>query len=160
MNRYSEIWRIMAILDTAYPILISFRQVRQKRLRMCHVASQWYILQSNSIYWSRMTLCRQWCPTMVKNITFARVSPFQGRIEGPRCSISGYSMYGTLRQDGRIWSSVAYNGPVFAIVSRYDRLETYLSLHYLFRAVGHFPSGLIILRSKCLVSAKVARNGP
>jgi len=35
---------------------------------------------------------------------------------------------------GRIWSSVAYNGPVFVIVSRYDRLRPYLSLHYVFWA--------------------------
>jgi len=36
---------------------------------------------------------------------------------------------------GRIWSNVTYNGPVFGIVSRYDRLGPYLSLYYLFWAV-------------------------
>jgi len=40
---------------------------------------------------------------MVKNIKFERVSPLQGRIEVPRYNISGYSMYGTLRQD---WSNL------------------------------------------------------
>jgi len=40
---------------------------------------------------------------MVKNIKFQRVIPFQGGIEGPRSSISGYSMYGTLRYD---WSNL------------------------------------------------------
>jgi len=39
---------------------------------------------------------------MVKNMKFERVSPLQGRIEGPRSSISGNSMYGTLRQ---VWSN-------------------------------------------------------
>jgi len=51
------------------------------------------------MYWSRMTCCRQWWPTMVNNIKFDRVCPLQGRIEGPRSSISGYSKYGTLIQD-------------------------------------------------------------
>jgi len=34
----------------------------------------------------------------------------------------------------RIWSNVAYNGPVFVIVSRYDRLGAYVTLYYLFWA--------------------------
>jgi len=36
---------------------------------------------------------------------------------------------------GRIWSNVAYNGPVFDILSKYDRLGPYLSLYYPFWAV-------------------------
>jgi len=66
---------------------------------------------------------------MIKNIMFQRVSPLQSRIEGPRCSISCYSTYGTLRQDRSILSKMAYNGPVFVIVSRYDRLGPSLSLY-------------------------------
>jgi len=69
---------------------------------------------------------------MVKNIKFERVSPLQGRIEGPRFSMSGYSMYGTLRRD---WSNLLYvacNGRVFVTVSRYDGLGPYLSLHNIF----------------------------
>jgi len=38
---------------------------------------------------------------MVKNIKFEPDGPFQGRIEEPRSSISGYGMYGILTQD---WS--------------------------------------------------------
>jgi len=53
-------------------------------------------------YWSRMTYCRQWWPNMVKKINFERVCTLQGRIEGPRSCISGYSMYGNMKQD---WSS-------------------------------------------------------
>jgi len=34
----------------------------------------------------------------------------------------------------RILSNVAYKGPVFVIAPRYDRLGSYLSLCYLFRA--------------------------
>jgi len=40
---------------------------------------------------------------MVNNIKSERVSPLHGRIEEPRFSIPGYSMYGTLRQD---WSNL------------------------------------------------------
>jgi len=69
---------------------------------------------------------------MVKNIKFDRVSPLQGRIEGFRSSISGYGKKALLDRIGRIWSNVAYSGPVFVIVSRYDRLGPYLSLHNLF----------------------------
>jgi len=36
---------------------------------------------------------------------------------------------------GQIICKVAYNGPVFATVSRYDRLVWYLTLHYLFWAL-------------------------
>jgi len=43
---------------------------------------------------------------------------------------------------GRIWSNLAYNGPVFVIVSRYDRLVIYLSLHYLFPPVLSLSVGL------------------
>jgi len=39
---------------------------------------------------------------MVKKIKFERVTPFHDKIEEPRSSISGYNMYGTLRQD---WSN-------------------------------------------------------
>jgi len=35
----------------------------------------------------------------------------------------------------QIWSYVAYNGPIFVIVSRYDRLGPYLPLCYLFWAI-------------------------
>jgi len=69
---------------------------------------------------------------MVKNIKFERVSPLQGRNDGPRSSISGYSMYGTLREDWSNLSKMAYNGPVFVIVSRFDRLGPYLFPYYLF----------------------------
>jgi len=62
----------------------------------CHLVAN---TAKYGIYWSRMICCRQWWPTMVKNIKFARISPLQGRMEGPRSSTSGYSMYGTVRQN-------------------------------------------------------------
>jgi len=35
----------------------------------------------------------------------------------------------------QIWSKVAYNGPIFVIVSRYDSLGPYVSLYYHFLAI-------------------------
>jgi len=55
---------------------------------------------------------------------------------------------------------VAYNSPVFVTVSRYDRLGPYLSLYNIFVQIWDYLSCLKILRSKCQVSEKVARNGP
>jgi len=72
---------------------------------------------------------------MIKNIKFERVSPLQGRIEGPRYSISSYGVYGTMRQDWSNLIKVTYNGPVFVIVSRYDRLGPYLLLYFLLSAI-------------------------
>jgi len=113
------------------------------------------------IYWSRMTCCRQWWPTMLKNIKFERVNPLQGRIEGRRSSISGYSMYG-------------YSETRFVILApRWHMIVQYLLQRrdmidrghigpciIFFEQFCHFLSGLIILRSKRQVSAKVGRNGP
>jgi len=58
---------------------------------------------------------------------FQSVSPLQVRIEGPRSVISGYGMKALWDKVGQIWSKVAYNGPVFVEVSRYDILGPYLS---------------------------------
>jgi len=58
----------------------------------------------------------------------------------------------------QISSKVAYIGPLFVIVPRHDKLGPYMSLYYLFEQFWDFLSGLI-LRSKCKVSVKVARNG-
>jgi hypothetical protein len=44
-------------------------------------------------------------------------------------------MYGILRKIDQIWSKAAYNGPIFVIVSRYDRLGPYLARSYLFEAI-------------------------
>jgi len=60
----------------------------------------------------------------------------------------------------RIWSNVVYNGPVFVIVSRYDRLGSYLSLYYLFRAILALFAKFDPIMIKVPGSAKVARNGP
>jgi len=160
MTCYREIWPIMATFDTVYPILINFRQVRKKRLHMTYVASQWHILHNNGIYWSRITCFRQWWPAIVKNIKFELVRPLQVRIEGPRSILSGLECTALWDMIGRIWSGVAFNGPVFVRVSRYDRLGPYLSLHYFLEQFWEFLSCLVIFRSKRHLSAKVARNIP
>jgi len=158
MNRYSEMWRIVDTLDKGYPILISFRQVRQKRLSMGYVDSQWHILHNNGI-WSRMTCLRKWWPAMIKNIKFERVSPLQVRIEGPHSSISG-----TEWRLSETWL-VKCNLEWLIMVQYLSKCRDMIDSGHIcpcinfFEQFSHFLSVLIIIRSKCQVSAKVARNG-
>jgi len=112
------------------------------------------------IYCSRMTCCRLWWPTVVKNIKFERVSHVKSELRYLGLPYQVMECKALWDKMGRVWSNVAYSGAVFLIVSRYDRLGPYFNLYYPFRAVWHFLWGLIILRSKCHVSSKVARNGP
>jgi len=97
---------------------------------------------------------------VLKNIKFERVSPLEVRIEGPWSSISGYGMKALRDKIGQILSNVAYNGPVFVIVSRYDRLVSYFSLYYLFRAIWALSVRFDHIKIIVPGSAKVARNGP
>jgi len=60
----------------------------------------------------------------------------------------------------QVCSKVAYSGPVFVIVSRYDRLGSYLSLYYLFRAILALSVRSDHIKIKVPGRAKVARNGP
>jgi len=82
-----------------------------------------------------MTCCRQWWPTIAKDIKFERVRPFQGRIENLRHVYQFRACMALWDKIGQIWSKVAYSSPVFVIVSKYDRLGPYLCLNYLFRAI-------------------------
>jgi len=128
MTNYGHTWHSIANSDqfsASAPKMATYGLWRQ-----LVADTQWHGIQ-----WSRTACCRQWKPTMVRNIKFQRVSPFQGGIEAPRSSISGIACTALFDKIGQISSKVAYNGPVFVTVSRYDRLGLYLSLHYLFWAV-------------------------
>jgi len=135
MSRYSEIWRIMVTLDTGYPILINFRQVRLKSLRTTFDASQWHILlniASTGPVW----------PVVGYGVQlWSRISSLN-EIEHIKAELRDLGLvhqviaYTALWDKiGQISSKVAYNGPVTVTVSRYDRLGPYLSLHYLFWTV-------------------------
>jgi len=86
-----------------------------------------------------MTCCRQWWPRMVKNIKSERVSPRQVRMRdlGLLYQVTAYTALWD--EIGQIWSKVAHNCPVFVIVSRYDRLGSYLSLYHPFWAILALP---------------------
>jgi len=79
-----------------------------------------------------MSCCRQWLSTMVRNIRFERVSPLQVKIEDLGLVYQVMECKALWPKICRIWSIVAYSGPVFVIVSRYDRLGPYISLYYPF----------------------------
>jgi len=73
--------------------------------------------------------------TMVKNIKLERGSPLQGRIEGLGIVYQVITCTALWDKIGQINSKVAYKGPVFVTVPRYNRLGPYLSLQYHFWAV-------------------------
>jgi len=160
MKRYSEIWRIMATLDTAYPILINFRQVRLKRLRMPYEANEWHILRYKAFtgpvwpavgnggqLWSRIS-------SLIELVKFMAELRDLGLVYQVIACTALWDEF------GQISSKVAYNGWVFVTVSRYDRLGPHLPCITFFGNFRGFLSCLNILRSKRHVSVKVARNIP
>jgi len=82
-----------------------------------------------------MSCFRQWWSTIVSNIKFERVSPLQVKIEDLGLVYQVMECKALWVKIVRIWGNVAYRGPVFVIVSIYDRLGPYFSLYYPFWAV-------------------------
>jgi len=87
------------------------------------------------MYWSRITCCRQWWPAIVRYIKFERVRSLQVKIEDHGLVYEVMECKVLWDKIGPIWSNVSYSGPVFLIVSRYDRLGPYFSLYYPFWSV-------------------------
>jgi len=150
----------MATVDRVYPILIYFRQVRLKRLRMLYDDNEWHILRnkaSTGPVWPDVGNGGQlwWRISSLNELVHVK-----SELRDLGLVYQAMECKALWDKIGRIWSNVTYSGPVFVIVSRYVRLGSYMSLHYLFGQFWHFLWGLIISRSKCQVSAKVARNGP
>jgi len=126
----------MATLETGYPILINFRQVWLKCLRMDYDATYWQILHrmastgpvwpvvgNGSQLWSRISSLNA-----LVHFT-AELTDLVAVYQVIACT----ALWDKISQN---WSKMAYNAPVFVIVSRYDRLGPYLSLYYLFRHVS------------------------
>jgi len=135
MNRYSEMWRIMATLDTGYRILINFRQVRLKRLRMTCDASQWHILHSMAStgpVWPVVGNGGQlW--TRISNLN--ELVHFKAELKDLGLEYQAMAYTALWDQIAQNCSKVAYNSTTVVTVPRYVRLGPYLSLSYLFRAV-------------------------
>jgi len=135
MKRYSEIWWIMATFGTGYPILINFRQVRLKRLRITFDASQWHILHnmaSSGPMWPVVDNGgQQW--SRIKSLN--ELVHFKWELRDLGLVYQVKECKAPWDKIGRIWSNVSYNGPVFVILPRYDRLAPHLSLYYLFSEV-------------------------
>jgi len=135
MSCYSDVWPILATFDTEYPFLINFRQVRLKWLRMPYDASKWQILHnvaSNRSVWSLVgNDCHHWSRISSLN----ELVHFQAELGNRGLVYQVIACTALWDKIGQIWSDVAYNGPVFLIVSRYDRLGPRLSLYYFFCAI-------------------------
>jgi len=72
---------------------------------------------------------------MVKNISFKELVLFQSELRDLGLVYQFIECKALWDKIGRIWTNVAYTGPVYVIVSRYDRLGPHVSLYYLFCAV-------------------------
>jgi len=82
-----------------------------------------------------MTCCRQWWPTVVKNIKFGELVHLKSELRDLRLVYQIMECNALWDKIGRIWSGVAYNCPVYVTVSRCDRLGPCLSLYYHFSAI-------------------------
>jgi len=135
MNRYSEVWPTVATLGTGYPIQINFRHVRLKRLRTNNDASKWHIPHNMAFtdpvwpvvgnggqLWSRISSCSE-------------LDHFKSELRDLGLVYQVMECMALWDRIGQISSKVAYNGPVFVIVSRYDKLGLCLYLYYLLWAV-------------------------
>jgi len=129
MNRNGEICRIMATFDTGYPILINFRQVGLKRLRMGYDATYllilhtmastgpvWPVVGNGGQLWSRISC-------LIEIVHFKAELMDLGLVyELIPCT----ALWDEI---GQISSKMAYNGREFVTLSRHDRIGPYLSLH-------------------------------
>jgi len=100
-----------------------------------------------------MTCCRQWWPTVVKNIKYLNVLvQLKSELRDIGLVYQVIACTAVWDMFSQIISKVAYNGPVFVTVPRYDRLGPYLSLYNLLWAV----LGLSVLFDH--ISIKVTRK--
>jgi len=132
MNRYSEIWRIVATFDTAQPILINFRLVRLKRLRMPYDDNEWHILRNKASSGPVWPVVGNGGQLWSRISSLQELVHFKAELRELGLVYQVIACTALLDKIGQIWSKVAYNGPVFVIVSWYGRCEQYLSLYYLF----------------------------
>jgi len=101
-----------------------------------------------------MTCCRQWWPIVVRISSLKELVHIKSELRDHGTVYQVMECKSLLDKIGRIWSNVAYNGPVFVIVLRCDRLGSYLPCITFLEQFWHIPSGFIILRSKCHVARK------
>jgi len=124
----------MAALDTAYPILINFRQERLKRLRMGYDATKWQILPNMASTGPVWPVVGNGGHLWSGISSLNALVRFKSELRDLGTVYQIIACTATWDKIGQIWSKMAYNVPVFVIVSRYDRLGPYLSLYYNFWA--------------------------
>jgi len=160
MSCHTEVWPIMATVDKVYPILINFRHVRLKRLRIGYSATLWQMLHnmaSTGPVWSVVGNGGQ-LSSRISSLN--ELVHFNAKLRDLVLVYQVMEWKALLGRIGRIWSNMAYYSPVFVIVSRYDGLGSYFFLYYLFRAILALSVKFHHIKIKVPGNAKVARNGP
>jgi len=157
MNRYSETCRIMATLVTGYSILNNTRQVRLKRLRMTYDASWWHILHnmaSTGPVWPVVgNGGQQW--SWISSLNALVHFKAELRDLGTIYQVIACTALWLVKFDIKWLIMVQY-------LLQYRDMIDKCHVHHcitIFEQFWHFTSSLIILLSRCQVSAKVASNG-
>jgi len=125
----------VATFDTAYPILISFRQVRLKMLRMTYDDTLWQILHNMASTGAVWPVVGNGGQLWSRISRLNALVHFKVELRDLGTVYQVTACTALWDRVGQNWSKMAYNVPVFVKVPRYVRLGPYLSLYYLFWAV-------------------------
>jgi len=160
MSCHSEVWPTVATFDAAKPILINFRQVRLKCLRMDYDATSWQILHkiaSTGPVWPVVGNGGQLCSRIS---SLNELVHFTTELRDLGLVYQVMECNALWDKIGGIWSGDAYNCHIFVTESIYDRLVLCSSLYYHFWAILALYVMSGYNKIKVPGNAKVARNGP
>jgi len=115
--------------------MINFRQVRLKRLRTPYDANEWPILHNIASTGPVWPLVGNGGQQWSRDSSFKELVHFKSELWDLGLVYQVIACTTLWDKISRIWYNVAYSGPVFVTVSRYDRLRPILSLYYLFWTV-------------------------
>jgi len=132
MSCHSEVWPTVATFDAAYPILINFRQVQLKCLRLDYDATSWHLLHNMASTGPVWPVLGNGGQLWTRISSLIDVVHFKAELRDLGIVYQVIACTAVRDNFGEISSKVAYNGALFVTVSRYDRLGPYLSLHNLF----------------------------
>jgi len=134
-NLYSEVRPIIIIFHTLQSILIHYVKVCYNWQRISDDDNEWQTLHNMAL------ICLVLSVLVNSDQVWSIISSMNDLVhikaELRNLGLTYQVMACMAHWDkiGQIWSNVAYNGPIFVIVSRYDRLGSYLSLYFLLWAI-------------------------
>jgi len=126
---------LMATFDALQVILFNFDELILHRLRMSFDDKWWQTLHntvSNGPVWPHFVNGDHVWSSMLSMNDLVLIEAEVRNLGLIYQIMADMARWGKIKQ---IWPKVAYNGAIFIIVFRYDRLGPYLSLYYLFCAI-------------------------